>query len=312
MAGGATSPPIWRAAINTVVPGSTSIVSPGKAWSTAAWIEPPGVTVMVRRPGRAGLGAAVSWRGLMIGGGGSTANRAAADVIGACVEGAEGAAWLDGAGAAGAAAAGATGRASTGRPDEPSEVGEGCASAPELRPELKPDGRGAIAEGRNPLSLTASACLTSPVITIRDEASLDECTDLMESKHIRRVPVVDASGALVGIVAQADVARHASRKDAGELVRAGVDNLGVRRRLAEAHVHDDLLDLRNGHHVGVAELFRERRHDFFLVTLSQAVHLSTTPSHLRQIRTLRPSPSILWPMRVCAPHSGHSSWTLDA
>ena len=30
----------------------------------------------------AGLGAAVSWRGLMISGGGSTANRAAADVIG--------------------------------------------------------------------------------------------------------------------------------------------------------------------------------------------------------------------------------------
>jgi hypothetical protein len=32
----------------------------------------------------AGLGAAVSWRGLMIGGGGSTANRAAAEVIGDC------------------------------------------------------------------------------------------------------------------------------------------------------------------------------------------------------------------------------------
>jgi hypothetical protein len=39
----------------------------------------------------AGLGAAVSWRGLMIGGGGSTTKRAAADVIGAgcgvgCIE----------------------------------------------------------------------------------------------------------------------------------------------------------------------------------------------------------------------------------
>ena len=77
----------------------------------------------------------------------------------------------------------------------------------------------AVAEGRNPLSLTASACLTSPVITIREEASLDECTDLMEAKQIRRLLVVDESGALIGIVAQADVARHASRKDAGELVR---------------------------------------------------------------------------------------------
>lgn len=76
-----------------------------------------------------------------------------------------------------------------------------------------------IAEGRNPVTLTAAACLTSPTITIDEDASLDDCTDLMEAQKIRRVPVVDASGALVGIVAQADVARHASRKDAGELVR---------------------------------------------------------------------------------------------
>jgi CBS domain-containing protein len=76
-----------------------------------------------------------------------------------------------------------------------------------------------VAEGRNPLSLTAASCMTSPVFTISEHASLDECTDLMESKKVRRVPVVSAQGALIGIVAQADVARHASRKDAGELVR---------------------------------------------------------------------------------------------
>src|SRR5205807_7413678 len=34
--------------------------------------------------------------------------------------------------------------------------------------------------------------------------------------------------------------------------------------------------------------------------------------HLRQTRTLRPSPRILRPMRVCAPHSGQISCTLDA
>ena len=77
----------------------------------------------------------------------------------------------------------------------------------------------AVAEGRNPLTLTASSCMTSPTVTVREDASIDELTDLMEAKQIRRVPVVDGSGALVGIVAQADVARHTSRKDAGELVR---------------------------------------------------------------------------------------------
>ena len=61
--------------------------------------------------------------------------------------------------------------------------------------------------------------MTSPAISIGEDASVDDCTDLMESKQIRRVPVVDASGALVGIVAQADIARHGSRKDTGELVR---------------------------------------------------------------------------------------------
>lgn len=76
-----------------------------------------------------------------------------------------------------------------------------------------------IAEGKNPLTLKAGSCMTTPAITIREDASLDDCTDLMEAKKIRRVPVVDAGGRLVGIVAQADVARHASRKDAGELVR---------------------------------------------------------------------------------------------
>jgi len=76
-----------------------------------------------------------------------------------------------------------------------------------------------VAEGRNPLTLTASSCMTSPTIIIREDASIDECTDLMEAKQIRRVPVVDASGALVGIIAQADIARHSSREDAGELVR---------------------------------------------------------------------------------------------
>ena len=76
-----------------------------------------------------------------------------------------------------------------------------------------------VAEGRNPLSLTAGDCMTTPPITISEDASLDECTDLMEERKIRRVAVIDHSGSLCGIVAQADIARHASRKEAGELVR---------------------------------------------------------------------------------------------
>src|SRR5262245_38864620 len=102
-------------------------------------------------------------------------------------------------------------------------------------------------------------------------------------------------------------------RDARELVGPGVDDLRVRGRLAETHVHDHFLDLRDGHHVLVAELLLERRDDLFLISrLQSRAHLSTTPSHLRQTRTLRPSPRILWPTRVWAPHSGQTSCTFDA
>jgi CBS domain-containing protein len=108
-------------------------------------------------------------------------------------------------------------------------VGSDCGAVPVVRSQGTGDLVGiitdrdivvrAVAESRNPLTLTASSCMTSPAITIREEDSLDDCMELMESKKIRRVPVVDASGALTGIVAQADVARNASRQEAGELVR---------------------------------------------------------------------------------------------
>ncbi len=55
-----------------------------------------------------------------------------------------------------------------------------------------------------------------------------------------------------------------------------------------------------------------RVRDFLLVTFFQAAHLSTTPSHLRQMRTFRPSPSTLLPSRVGLPHSGHTSCTFEA
>jgi CBS domain-containing protein len=77
----------------------------------------------------------------------------------------------------------------------------------------------AIAEGKNPASMKAREVMTAPVVSVREDATLEECTDLMEGNKIRRMPVVNATGAVIGIVAQADVARHASKKDAGELVR---------------------------------------------------------------------------------------------
>src|SRR6185436_14996629 len=93
---------------------------------------------------------------------------------------------------------------------------------------------------------------------------------------------------------------------------AGVDDLRVLGGLAKAHVDHHLGDLRDRHDVVVAEFLLQAGHDFLLVAFAQAAHLSTTPSHLRQMRTLRPSPRIFRPRRVGLPHSGQSSCTLEA
>jgi CBS domain-containing protein len=77
----------------------------------------------------------------------------------------------------------------------------------------------AVAEGRNPADTPIASCMTTNVVTVRPETSLDDCRRLMEEHQIRRVPVVDGSGACCGIVSQADVAQRASTGDTGELVR---------------------------------------------------------------------------------------------
>lgn len=75
----------------------------------------------------------------------------------------------------------------------------------------------AVAQGKNPLQLTAKDCMTRPAITVTPETSLEECYRLMKKHQIRRLPVVDQKGACCGMVAQADLAKHAPEETAGFL-----------------------------------------------------------------------------------------------
>lgn len=77
----------------------------------------------------------------------------------------------------------------------------------------------AVAKGLNPLTLTASDCMTTPAVTVTPDTPLEDCCRVLEENQIRRVPVVDEGGACCGIVALADIARHAEKRDAGEVVR---------------------------------------------------------------------------------------------
>jgi CBS domain-containing protein len=77
-----------------------------------------------------------------------------------------------------------------------------------------------VANGINPVELTAADCMSKPIVTVTPDMSLEECCRIMEQKQIRRVPVVDARGSCCGIVALADIALQAKESVAGEIVKA--------------------------------------------------------------------------------------------
>jgi len=69
-----------------------------------------------------------------------------------------------------------------------------------------------VAEGRT--SATVSDAMTSNLKTAKPDDSVKDVMDLMGSEQVRRIPIVDDSGAIVGIVAQADIVREGDDKRA--------------------------------------------------------------------------------------------------
>ncbi|HSL64428.1 MAG TPA: CBS domain-containing protein [Gaiellaceae bacterium] len=63
-----------------------------------------------------------------------------------------------------------------------------------------------VAEGKDPQSTTVGEIMSRDLVTIDPEQPLDEALRLMASHQVRRLPVCEEDGRLVGIVAQADVA----------------------------------------------------------------------------------------------------------
>ncbi len=76
-----------------------------------------------------------------------------------------------------------------------------------------------VAEGLNPLEMTAGDCMSSPVVTVTPETSVEACGQLMEDHQIRRIPVVDQNGSIYGMVAQADLALNAPKQVTAEVIQ---------------------------------------------------------------------------------------------
>jgi CBS domain-containing protein len=79
-----------------------------------------------------------------------------------------------------------------------------------------------LAEGRGP-ETAVSDLMTDDPVTCVPEDEVEDVRQVMVQALVRRVPVVDEDGVLVGIVAQADLAREegaATDREVGRIVEA--------------------------------------------------------------------------------------------
>jgi CBS domain-containing protein len=75
-----------------------------------------------------------------------------------------------------------------------------------------------VAEGRDPESTSVRDVASTDLVTVDPQQDFEEALRLMAQHQVRRLPVVEEDGRLVGVVAQADVARQADDRQTGEVV----------------------------------------------------------------------------------------------
>ncbi|HEY1366662.1 MAG TPA: CBS domain-containing protein [Gaiellaceae bacterium] len=75
-----------------------------------------------------------------------------------------------------------------------------------------------VAEGSDPSTAKAIDVASRELVTIDPQQDLDEALRLMTKHQVRRLPAIEDDGRLVGVVAQADIAQHASASKTGQLV----------------------------------------------------------------------------------------------
>ena len=76
-----------------------------------------------------------------------------------------------------------------------------------------------VAEGKDPQSTSVREVASTDLVTIDPQQDLDEALRLMARHQVRRLPVIEEDGRLVGVVAQADVAREGDDTKTGQVVQ---------------------------------------------------------------------------------------------
>jgi CBS domain-containing protein len=65
-----------------------------------------------------------------------------------------------------------------------------------------------VSEERNPQSTRVEDVMTRKVVTCGKADDMQKAVDLMAKNQLRRIPVLDKNDGIIGIVAQADIAKY--------------------------------------------------------------------------------------------------------
>lgn len=76
-----------------------------------------------------------------------------------------------------------------------------------------------VAEGRDPGSTSVRDVASTDLVTVDPQQDFEEAVRLMAEHQVRRLPVVEEDGRLVGIIAQADVAQEGDDRQTGQVVQ---------------------------------------------------------------------------------------------
>lgn len=63
-----------------------------------------------------------------------------------------------------------------------------------------------VAEERHPREVKVSECMSEELVTCKPEDDVRKAEDLMKEYQVRRIPIVDDQGRILGVIAQADIA----------------------------------------------------------------------------------------------------------
>ena len=90
-----------------------------------------------------------------------------------------------------------------------------------------------VASGIDSAGATVQQAMSANLVCIGPDASISECVQSMAENQLRRLPVVDRNGQVMGIVAQADLARASAQQreletELADMVEEVSDPEGVR------------------------------------------------------------------------------------